>query len=126
MICHVYKRGRLYWGKLQLDSDAAISRFPLGTTDRRIAQTKLLEKAKEREQEAAGLIAPRSVREAANKPLSELLAAFLADLLAQGRAAGTCTLYRRTLGKVFQRCCWNTLPDVSARSFCEWRVRCGL
>jgi integrase len=45
---------------------------------------------------------------------------------AQGRAEGTCNLYRRTLERMFKDCGWKTLPDASARSFCEWRARCGL
>ena len=126
MICHVYRRGRFYWGKLRLDTDNKLQRFSLGTSDKRVAQAKLSERAKEREKEAAGLLAPHSVREAAGQPLASLLAAFLEDLRAQGRATGTCVLYRRTLGKLFDRCCWKILADVTARSFCEWRARCGL
>lgn len=126
MICHVYKRGRLYWGKLQLDTDARMSRFPLGTTDKRIAQTKLLETAKEREKEAAGLLPPLTVREAAKRPLNELLAAFLDDLRAKGRADATAAKYRKTLGKLFGRARWGLLADVTARSFCEWRAQSGL
>lgn len=126
MICHVFKRGRFWWGKLQLDTDTRLSRFTMGTSDKRIAQAKLSEIAKEREREALGLGVPRSVREAAAMPIAGLLTAFLDDLQAQGRAIGTCALYRRTLTKLFKCCCWKTLADVTARSFCEWRARCGL
>jgi integrase len=126
MICHVYKRGRFWWGKLQLDTDNHLFRFSLGTTDKRVAQAKLAEKAKEREKEAAGLLAPHSVREASALPIADVLDAFLADLKGQGRAAGTCALYRRTLAKLFTCCHWEKLPDVTARTFSEWRSRCGL
>ncbi len=126
MICHVYRRGRFYWGKPQLDTDTRLSRFSLGTSDKRIAQAKLSEMSKEREKEALGLGVPRSVREGAAMPIAGLLAAFLDDLQAQGRAAGTCALYRRTLTKLFKCSCWKTRADVTARSFCEWRARCGL
>ncbi len=123
MICHVYRRGRFWWGKLQLDTDTRLSRFSLGTSDKRIAQAKLSEMLKEREKEALGLGVPRSVREAATMPIAGLLTAFLDDF--QG-ATGTRALYRRTLTKLFKCCCWKTLADVSARSFSEWRARCGL
>lgn len=126
MICHVFKRGRFWWGKLKLDTDTELARFSLGTTDKRVAQGKLSEKAREREKEAAGLLAPHSVRESATVPLCGLLAAFLEDFKGQGRAEGTCVLYRRTLSRLFKCCGWKTLADVSARSFCEWRARCGL
>lgn len=126
MICHVYKRGRLYWGKLHLDHESRLSRVSLGTTDKRVAQQKLAEIAKEREKEAAGLLAPRSARDAAVKPLPDLLVAFLDDLHAKGRAHATEVKYRKTLGKLFTRCRWRTFGDVTARSFCEWRAKCGL
>jgi len=126
MICHVFKRGRFWWGKLQLETDTRLARFSLCTTDKRVAQAKLSERAKEREKEAAGLLAPHSVRESATLPIAGLLAEFLNDMRAQGRAGGTCTLYRRTLERLFKDCGWKTLPDVTARSFCEWRARCGL
>ena len=126
MICHVYKRGRLYWGKLHLEHESRLSRVSLGTSDKRVAQQKLAEIAKEREKEAAGLLAPRSARDAAVKPLPDLLAAFLDDLQVKGRAHATEVKYRKTLGKLFTRCCWRTFGDVTARSFCEWRAKCGL
>lgn len=126
MICHVFKRGRLYWGKLQLDSDPRLSRVSLGTTDKRVAQSKLWEIAKEREMEAMGMLPPQSAREAAKRPLSELLTAFLDDLQAKGRAATTVVKYRVILTKLFERCHWRILADVTARSFCEWRARCEL
>lgn len=126
MICHVYRRGSVYWGKLQLDHEQRLTRVSLGTTDRRIAQAKLWELAKEREREAAGLLPPRSVREAATRALPELLSLFLADLEAKGRRVGTLAKYRKTLAKVFGRCRWRSLVDVTPRSFCEWRSRSGL
>ena len=126
MICHVYRRGRFWWGKLQLDTDLQVSRFSLGTSDKRVAQSKLSAIHKERESEAQGWSAPRSVKEAAVMPLAGLLDTFLADMQVEGRAIGTCKLYRRTLTKLFGCCGWKTLADVSARSFSEWRARCGL
>jgi site-specific recombinase XerD len=126
MICHVYRRGRLYWGKLQLDHEPHLSRLSLGTTDKRVAMTKLWEIAKQREKEEAGLLAPQSTREAAGKPLPDVLTAFLDDLQVKGRAAATLSKYRNSLTKLFVRCHWKILRDVSARSFCEWRSRCGL
>ncbi|MBL9215392.1 MAG: site-specific integrase [Opitutaceae bacterium] len=126
MICHVYRRGRLYWGKLQLEHELTLSRLPLATTDRRVAQSKLWEIAKEREKENAGLLPPHSAREAAVAPLSGLLQAFLDDLQVKGRSANTTAKYRNTLGKLFARCHWRLLRDITARSFCEWRVRSGL
>jgi integrase len=125
VICHVYRRGRLYWGKLQLEGDLKLTRFPLGTTDRRVAQAKLFAKLREREMEAAGLLAPASTREAAVRPLLELLDEFLMAWT-QGRSPETVLKYGKTLRKLIARCCWRTFADVSVHSFCDWRMRCGL
>ncbi len=126
MICHVYRRGGKFWGKLRLQGEARPHRFSLNTTDRRVAQAKLLERAREAEKEASGLLPPRSVRDAAAQPLTGLLAAFLEDLQVKGRASTTVAKYRKTLGKLCERCHWHTLPDVTPRSFCEWRARAEL
>jgi integrase len=126
MICHVFRRGSTYWGKLRLDGEHRVSAFSLGTTDKRVALAKLLDAAKEREREAAGLLPPQSVREAAATPPEELLTAFLEDLKAKGRADTTHAKYKKTLTKLFVRCRWRLLADASARSFCEWRAKCGL
>jgi integrase len=126
MICCVYRRGRLYWGKLQLPHELKVSRLSLGTTDRRIAQASLLQIAKEREMEHAGLLSPSSVREAASRPLSELVEAFLADLQVKGRTTGTLDKYRSNLTSCATACRWQFLRDLTARSFCEWRAHCEL
>ncbi|SDS32025.1 tyrosine-type recombinase/integrase [Opitutus sp. GAS368] len=126
MICHVYRRGRLYWGKLQLSHELQLSRFPLGTTDRHVAQGKLHYIAIEREKEHMGLIPPRTVREALAKPLLDLLQSFLDDMKARGRAPNTVKKYGKDMRRGFTLCGWKLLPDVTARSFSEWRVRCSL
>ncbi len=126
MICHVYRRGRLYWGKLQLNHEPHLTRFSLGTTDRHVAQTKLHHMAIEREKEHMGLLPPKTVREALAKPLLELLQAFLDDMQARGRAPNTVKKYGKDMRRGFLLCGWKNLPDVTARSFSEWRVRCPL
>lgn len=126
MICHVFRRGPYYWGKLRLDGAYRVSVFSLGTTDKRVALTKLLEIAKEREMEAAGMLPPQTVREGMATPLPTLLAAFLDDLHTKGRASTTHAKYQKTLAKLFLRCRWRLLGDITARSFCEWRAKCGL
>jgi len=126
MICYAFKRNGIWWGKLRLAGQHRVSVFSLQTSDKLVATAKLLETAKERQREAAGLLPPQTVREASATPLAELLAAFLEDLEAKGRAKTTTTKYAKTLAKLFARCRWRLLADVSARSFCEWRAKCGL
>lgn len=127
MICCVYRRGNFFWGKLQLDQDAKVSRFSLGTTDRRIAQANLLERAKERQMEHAGLLAPESVRDAAHAPILSHMEAFL-DHATQHRDCRPATVakYRSNISSCIKACGWRYIRDVTARSFCEWRAMCGL
>ena len=126
MICCVFRRGRKFWGKLRLGDVGPVERIPLDTCDRRSAVHKLAAIAQEREKEAAGLLAPRSVRERELEPLPSLLAAFLGELTVKGRSAATIDKYRKTLGKVFVRCRWHHLADVTPSSFCAWRRQSGL
>jgi integrase len=126
MICHPYKRGRLYWGKLRLDRETQVSRFPLGTSDRQVAQSKLCQIAREREKEANGMLPPRPVREAAQRPLAELQAVFLSDMQAAGRSPKTLKKYGSDLRTLTAACGWRFLPDVRASAFVAWRSQCGL
>lgn len=126
MICCVYRRGRFFWGKLRLRHEVHMSRFSLGTTDRRVAQTNLLQIAREREMEHAGLLAPSTVRQAASLPVIEQLDEYLAQLLVKGRMPTTLKKYRSNIASCINACGWKVLRDMSARSFCEWRAHCGL
>ena len=136
MICYVFKPARWqnghreerrnYSGKLKLDSWSKPRLFALGTPDRRIAEMKLRELAKDFEKEALGLLPARSVREALNRPLTGLLAEFLADLQAKGRMPGTLRKYGGTLKLLFSELGWRDLRGVSSRTFVQWRTQSGL
>jgi integrase len=126
VICHVYRRGSLFWGKLRLGDSGPVERFPLGTSNRHQAQAKLARIVEEREKRAAGLLPPQSVSEAREKALAELLKLFLAELIVRGRAAGTVDKYRKTLGKLLVRARWRVLVDADVRSFLQWRAQSGL
>lgn len=136
MICFVFKPCRIvdgqrqerkcYSGKLKLDSWAKPRVFALETTDRRIAEMKLQELAKDYEKEALGLMTARTVREALNQPLKGLLGEFVADLQAKGRARGTLRKYQGTLTVLFDRLGWSDLRSVNAKTFVHWRAKSGL
>lgn len=126
MIASLFRRAGRWHCKIQLDSWPRERRFSLGTTDKRVAQTKLQAKLVEAEKEAAGIVPPRSVREAARRPLPELVALFLADLVARDKAAGTVKRYGIALRQLSAACGWGTLAQVTAAGFCEWRKDCGL
>ncbi len=136
MICFVFKPSRIvegqreerkcYSGKLKLDSWAKPRVFALETTDRRIAEMKLREMAKDFEKEALGLMPARAVREALNQPLTGLLGEFVADLQVKGRAKGTLRKYQGTLKVLFARLGWTDLRSVNAKTFVHWRAKSGL
>jgi len=126
VICHVYRRGSLFWGKLRLGDSGHVERFPLGTANRHQAQAKLARIVEEREKRAAGLLPPQSVSDAKEKALAELLKLFLAELTVRGRAPGTVDKYRKTLGKLLVRARWRVLADADVRSFLQWRAQSGL
>lgn len=136
MICNVFKQRRRVdgvvqeaakWsGRLRMPWETSVSTFALHTTDKRVALHKLLQIAEEREKEHNGLIAPKPVREAAERSLNDLLGDFLADLESRGRRPATLSKYRKVLGKLFERCQWTKVHHVTARSFTLWRNHCGL
>ena len=128
-VFHPSSRGivsRLYSAKVRLDGWAKPRVFALHVSDKRVAEQKLWELVQEFEREAAGILAPRLARNAAQKPLAELLAAFLADVQAKERSVNTLKAYRRVLSRLFVRCGWHYLRDVTPRSFTVWRASANL
>ena len=57
----------------------------LGVTDRQVAEKKARELIQEKEREAAGILEPQAIRDAARKPLKEHLKDYVADLERRGR-----------------------------------------
>jgi len=136
MICYVFKprrwvdgklcECRFYSGKLRLDGESGVSVVGLHTTDEREALRRLFELRDERLMEARGILPPRAMREAAVRPLDELRGAFLADVKARGRASATLKRYEKDLRRLFERCGWQKLSDITPQSFTAFRVRSDL
>lgn len=129
MIAYVYKpkrrkAGKLavqctYRGRYRLSGQFLLNDVPLDTTDKQVAQTRLLALIQEKEREQAGLIAPKSERIALSKSVSEHLQEFLADLSVLGRSP----VYRRVvkcrLGALIKECAFANLGDISTGRFIE-------
>ena len=136
MICNVFKQRRRVngvlqiaqnWsGRLRMPWETSVSTVVLNTPDKRLALHKLSQIAEEREKEHNGIIAPKPVREAAARPLGDLLDDYLLDLQSRSRRPSTIYKYRKDLKKLFGRCQWGKIQDVTTRSFCLWRNQCGL
>ncbi len=132
MICFPFqsfshgKKIRLWSGKVRLDSWLKTRVFPLHVTDKRVAEQKLTALVKRLEQEEAGIIAPKLLRDAAQTPIAGHLAAFLADLTANGRSRNTLGKYRNCIPKLCERCGWVMVRDINVQSFSEWSRKSGL
>lgn len=120
------KRSRLWSARIRLEGWLKPRTFPLHVTDKRVAEQKLEKLVQELEQEAAGIISPKLMRNAAQTPISTHLGAFLADLQAKGRSKNTLGKYRNSIPKLCKRCGWVMVRDITAQSFCQWRAGSGL
>lgn len=120
MICCVFRRAGVYWGKLKLDGESHIARFSLGTTDKHTALSLLLDKAKVRQREAAGLAPPSSVSEAVTLPLAGQLAEFLTSLAGLGRMPATIRKYRSDVNRCVKACGWKIVGDLKEEGFEYW------
>jgi len=136
MICNVFLQRRRvggvlrvsehYYGRLRMPWEHSVSTVALNTPDKRVALHKLSQIADEREREHNGLIAPKPVREAAERLLFDLLGDYLTEMETRGRRRNTVRKYRSTLTKLFARCQWTKIQHATARSFTQWRNHSGL
>ena len=119
-------KSRLWSARVRLDGWLKMRTFPLHVSDKRVAQQKLTKLIEELEREAAGIGAPRVQREAGQTPLLTHLRAFLAECEATGRSRNTLGKYAHSLPKLFGRCRWVALRDITEDSFTAWREKSGL
>jgi integrase len=120
------EKSRLWSARIRLDGWPKLKYFPLHVTDRRVADQKMRELVTELERDAHGVGVPKATREAQQTPLLEHHAAFLAACESAKLSPNTLNKYRHSLPKLFERCGWKSLRDVSASSFVTWRERSGL
>jgi integrase len=132
MICNVFRPkrkingrlhvGRLYRGRFKLDGEFKVTTLPLHTTDKQLANQKLLLVVRQREKELAGLTGRKPLREAAQSPLLAHLNDFMADLRARKRSESHVKHLETRIKRLFFECRWEHLRDVSADSFQLWRA----
>ena len=80
------KGSRVYRGRYRLGDDLKIHDVSLGTQKKHVAQAILKKLVREKEEELAGLLAPKALRDAAQKPIADHLADYVADLTAMQRS----------------------------------------
>jgi integrase len=134
MIFKVEKRRSRQNGKLRLTrcyylryriGDMPADRWKsLGVTDFQVATQNAQKFIQEREREAAGILAPKVVRDAAQKPLLDHLNDYEADLVMRnraGRGGRGGRLLKSRITQLFQDNRWQRLADITADSFINWR-----
>ncbi len=89
--------------------------------DEQVAQTRLNAFIREKEDEAAGLVAPVSLRAAASKPLLLHLLDYVSFLRGRGRDAMYVYNVDHRLRLLFSACGWVLPRDVTSDSFLIWR-----
>jgi integrase len=114
---------RLYSGRYRLPGQNKTITVALGVSDKQSAEMKLRNLIRDLEREAAGIIAPKRIREAANKSLDDHLLDYIADLRARKRVAGYVASIEMRVRKLATECEWRQLIDVAAESFQKWRAR---
>ena len=116
---HYYLRYRV--------GDMPVDRWKsLGVTDKQVAEKKAQEFLQEKEREAAGILEPKVIRDAALRPLSAHLDDYLADLQKRNRAGRNGRGGRQLKMRVttlLTECRWNVAYHIDADSFIGWRSR---
>jgi integrase len=120
------RKSRLWSARVRLDEWPKPRYFALHVTDKRVADQKLRALVTDLERETHGVGIPKPTREALRTPLKEHHTAFLAACEASKLSQNTLNKYRHSLPKLFDRCGWTTVREVTAQSFSDWRDRSGL
>ncbi len=96
----------------------------LGVTDKQVAEKKAQEFIQEKEREAAGILEPKTIRDAAMRPLAAHLQDYVADLEKRNRAGRNGRGGRQLKMRVttlLNECKWKLAYNINADSFIAWR-----
>ena len=114
-------KSRLWSARVRLEQWPKTRTFSFHVTDKRVADQKLRELVSELERETHGVGIPKTIREAWRVPLIEHHKAFVAACTAAKLSKTTLNKYQHCLLKLFERCGWTTIREISAHSFTAWR-----
>jgi integrase len=93
-----------------------------GTDKKHVAVAKLDRIIREKEEELAGLLAPKALRDAARRPIAEHLADHVAHLAALSRTLKHLAYTKNRILRVCEACGWKLLRDITADGFDHWRA----
>ena len=116
----------VWYGQYSINSTDKPKRVCLNTSDKKIAERKLDKIFSEAQQEEAGYLRPKKVRENEAKPLLEHLDDFLREKEMTGRDMRYVYGLKQSIKRLVRACSWQTLRNITADSFEEWRGRQNL
>ena len=118
-------RSECYYLRFRYGDMPSYKYKPLGVTCKEVAWQMANDFKREYEAEKAGLLPPRSLREAQRKAIRVHLNEYLADLKARGKDGkkGKGALQvRNRLERLIEECGWTNLGRITSDSFTHWRA----
>ena len=116
-------KGAYFVLRLKVDGKPMGKDIPLKVRDQQVAEKMKAEFIREKERELAGILEPKPLRDAAQKPLTEHLADFVADLHSRDKDGHYIDILETHLLKLFKDCNWRLPQDITADSFISWRSK---
>ena len=116
-------KSRTWYGEYRLDGDPKPTRLSLHTSDKRVAEKKLAEIVQQAERERANIALPKTLVDAASKPVAEHIEDYLADLRSTGRTKEYVRQVSARLERLRRDLGWKILNDMTPESFIAWRDR---
>ena len=116
------KGSRVWRGKYRLSNGPRIFEVALRTDKKHVAKAKLDRIIREKEEELEGLLAPKALRDGAQKPVAEHLADYVAHLSALARTRKHIAFTRNRILRMCEACGWRLLRDITADGFDHWRA----
>ncbi len=124
MQASLFKPSRSPFWYLHLKRDGEpVRRLSLKVRDKQNAEQLKAQYVKEWNQERAGLLSPKPLREAAAQTLVHHLESFLIARAGDGKDPDYLRITRLRLTKLFNECQWKFLKDITADSFRTWRQK---
>ena len=118
-------RSKNYYLRYRFDAMPAPKLKPLEVSCKDVAWHKANEFRREYEAEKAGLLPPRSIREAEEKTIGSHVKDYLSDLKARGRDGRKgkgAKQVRNRLQRMIRECGWTSLGKITSDSFTHWRA----
>lgn len=112
-----------FYGRYKLPGDSDWSELNLETNDRTIADERLRAFLREKNDEHAGIVMPKPLRDAAQKRLADHLTDFAADLRVKGRDKEYVRIIIGNITRLIEECGWMYTRNVTPDSFTSWRAK---